>query len=72
MEIEILSVMVFPSVDADRRGQSDTLIVMRIDGQRTDSLTIPKEVTDKAELEKIITAEMKKRSALIGHKFTST
>lgn len=69
MTVEILSVHQFPSAEKERLGQPETLVLFSIDGVRRDTVMIPKAVTDPEEIAQIITEELKKRSALIGHKF---
>ncbi len=69
MEIEILSTMQMPNPASKPPGQTQTLVLFRVDGKRTDSITIPKATSDVKEIESAIAAEVKNRAKLPGHKF---
>lgn len=69
MQVSIVNVMKFPSTDPKRIGQMDTLVIVRTDGKAVTTITIPKDTSDKAEIEKAVAAELQKRSSLVGHTF---
>jgi len=70
MEIEILSHSHFPSMDKNRLGSSDTLVIFRIDNKRTDTIMLPGAVDDVKVLQSEIAKAVKLRANVVGHKFT--
>lgn len=69
MQVQIINVMKMPSTDPKRIGQQDTVVICKIDGRTVTTVAIPKDTTDKSEIEKAVTAELQKRAAVIGHTF---
>jgi len=69
VQIEILSVQQFPATDPKRLGQFDSLVVYRVAGGRTNSVTIGKTPVTAPEIEKAIVEQQKSLAPLIGHKF---
>lgn len=70
MEIEILRILKFPSTDAKRIGQTDTVIFYRIDGKSNDVTTLTKDTSDEREIVSAIKADQDVKSKVVGKKFT--
>lgn len=69
MQVQIINTMKLPSTDPKRIGQVDTVVICKIDGRAITTVTIPKDTSDKAEVEKAIAAYLQKSGSLVGHTF---
>jgi hypothetical protein len=69
VQIEVINVTQFPSIDPKRIGQFDSLVIYRAAGGRTNSVTIPKNPVTAKEIEAAIAEQQKNLKPLIGHKF---
>jgi len=69
MQVEIISVQQFPATDPKRLGQFDSLVIYKVAGGRTNSVTVPKTGVNAKEIEAAIAEQQKSIAPLIGHKF---